>query len=89
MTTSLEAEHTDAPAVDVQIGNAAGLSGVDYKVGSGRLSVIAGTYSVQVDGITPGGLATVWNMVVLVPGVDRGRRRLAGPERNIPGRRVG
>ena len=49
----------DAPAVDVQIGNVAGLSGVDYKEGSALLTRNVGTYSVQVDGITPGGLAAV------------------------------
>jgi hypothetical protein len=49
----------DAPAVDVQIGNVAGLSDVDYKAGSRLISINTGTYSVQVDGITPGGPATV------------------------------
>lgn len=49
----------DSPAVDVLIGTAAGLSGVDYKEGSALLTRNVGTYSVQVDGITPGGPATV------------------------------
>lgn len=49
----------DAPAVDVQIGNAAGLAGVDYKGGSRLISINTGTYSVQVDGITPAGPVTV------------------------------
>ena len=71
-TSNVQVLHAspDAPAVDVQIGNAAGLSGVDYKVGSGRLSVVAGTYSVQVDGITPGGLATVIGPVDLTFAAD-------------------
>ncbi|MGI9260915.1 MAG: DUF4397 domain-containing protein [Woeseiaceae bacterium] len=60
----------DAPAVDVLIGTAAGLSGVDYKVGSELLTRNVGTYAVQVDGITPGGPATVIGPVDLTFAAD-------------------
>ena len=49
----------DAPAVDVLVNGSAILTGVDYKVGSGIVSGVAGTQTVQVDGITPGGPQTV------------------------------
>jgi len=49
----------DAPAVNVLVDGAEALSGVDYKVGSEQLTLDEGTYSVQVDGILPGGNATV------------------------------
>jgi hypothetical protein len=49
----------DAPAVDVLVDGATALSDVDYKSGSGILSLPAGDHSIQVDGITPGGPATV------------------------------
>ncbi len=45
----------DAPAVNVLVDGSEVLSGVDYKVGSGQLSLDEGTYSIQVDGILPGG----------------------------------
>ena len=48
----------DAPAVNVAIGST-NLSGVDYKSGSAALVVKAGTLTVKVDGIVPGGTATV------------------------------
>ena len=48
----------DAPAVNVSIGSTT-LSNVDYKSGSAALVVNAGTASVKVDGIVPGGTATV------------------------------
>jgi hypothetical protein len=49
----------DAPAVNVLVDGAAALTDVDYKVGSGYISLEAGVYSIQVDGILPGGDATV------------------------------
>ena len=39
----------DAPAVNVLVDGSEVLSGVDYKVGSGQLSLDEGTYSIQVD----------------------------------------
>ena len=49
----------DAPAVNVLVNGGEVLSGVDYKMGSGRLPLDAGTYSIQVDGILPGGNVAV------------------------------
>lgn len=49
----------DAPAVNVFLNDVERLSGVDYKSGSGFIGLNAGTYSVRVDGILPGGNATV------------------------------
>jgi hypothetical protein len=49
----------DAPAVNVFVDDNEVLSNVDYKVGSGQLALDAGTYTVRVDGILPGGNATV------------------------------
>ena len=49
----------DAPAVNVLVDGGEVLSGVDYKTGSGQLSLDEGTYSIQVDGILPGGNAAV------------------------------
>ena len=49
----------DAPAVNVLVNGSEELSNVDYKVGSAQLMLDEGTYSVQVDGILPGGNATV------------------------------
>lgn len=49
----------DAPAVNVLVNGAVALADVDYKTGSGHISLEAGIYSVQVDGILPGGNATV------------------------------
>ena len=60
----------DAPAVDVLVDGAAALSGVDYKDGSAWLSLDAGTYEIQVDGITPGGPATVIGPVDLTFAAD-------------------
>ncbi len=48
----------DAPAVNVSIGST-NISGVDYKSGTAALVVKAGTLTVKVDGIVPGGTATV------------------------------
>lgn len=49
----------DAPAVNVFVDGAEVLSNVDYKVGSGALELEAGTYTIRVDGILPGGDVTV------------------------------
>lgn len=49
----------DAPAVNVLVDGAEVLSDIDYKVGSSQLTLDEGNYSVQVDGILPGGNATV------------------------------
>jgi len=49
----------DAPPVNIFFNGEEALSGVDYKVGSGRLSFDEGTYPVQVDAIVPGDTVTV------------------------------
>jgi len=49
----------DAPAVNVLVNGGEVLNDVDYKVGSAKLELDEGTYTVQVDGILPGGNATV------------------------------
>ena len=49
----------DAPAVDVLVNGSAALRAVDYKNGSGAIVVAPDTYTIQVDGITPAGPATV------------------------------
>jgi len=49
----------DAPAVDVLVAGEEALSAVDYKDSSGWINLDAGTYSVEVQGILPGGNATV------------------------------
>jgi hypothetical protein len=48
----------DAPAVNITIGTT-NFSGVDYKSGTAALALFAGTRTVKVDGIVPGGTATV------------------------------
>jgi hypothetical protein len=48
----------DAPAVNVSIGSTT-ISNVDYKSGTAALVVNAGSAAVKVDGIVPGGTATV------------------------------
>ncbi|HSM31120.1 MAG TPA: DUF4397 domain-containing protein [Woeseiaceae bacterium] len=60
-TTTVQVLHgsPDAPAVDVLVDGAVALSGVDYKDASGWLTLDAGTYSVEVQGILPGGNAAV------------------------------
>ncbi len=60
-TLKLQVLHAspDAPAVNVLINGTEQLSGVDYKVGSGFIDVNEGSYEIQVDGIVPGGTATV------------------------------
>jgi hypothetical protein len=49
----------DAPPVNVFVDGAEALSGVDYKQGSGFVTLEEGTYEIRVDGILPGGNATV------------------------------
>jgi len=49
----------DAPAVDVLVDGTAVLEDVDYKSGSGRLVLDAGTYSISVEGVLPDGNAAV------------------------------
>ena len=60
-TASIQVLHAsaDAPAVDVLVDGAVALSGVDYKQSSGLSLIDEGTYSVEVQGILPGGNATV------------------------------
>ena len=60
----------DAPAVDVLLDGNAALTGVDYKQGSAIVTLNTGDYEVQVDGITPGGPATVIGPVTLTLDVD-------------------
>lgn len=49
----------DAPPVNVLVNGNELLGNVDYKVGSETLRIVATTYTVQVDGILPGGNAAV------------------------------
>jgi len=49
----------DAPAVDVKVNDATALQAVDYRDGSPRLTLDEGTYTIAVEGILPGGNATV------------------------------
>ena len=59
----------DAPMVNLFIGSAT-VSNVDYKEGTGALSLDVGTYTVKVDGILPGGNATVIGPVDLAFAAD-------------------
>lgn len=49
----------DAPAVDVLVNGATAIQGLDYKQGSGAISLDVGSYDIQVDGLTPDGPVTV------------------------------
>ena len=49
----------DAPAVDVLVDGATAIPGIDYKQASAATALEVGSYDIQVDGITPGGPATV------------------------------
>lgn len=71
-TTSLQVLHasSDAPAVNVVVNGNPLLTDVDFKEGSPRLQLDPGTYSVQVDGITPGGDVTVIGPVDLTLDAD-------------------
>lgn len=55
----------DAPAVNVLVDDTEVLAGVDYKSGSAALELDVGDHEIQVDGITPGGVATVIGPVTL------------------------
>ena len=55
----------DAPAVNVLVNGAETLANVDFKAGSGALTLDEGDYEIQVDGIVPGGTATVIGPVTL------------------------
>ena len=59
----------DAPAVNVSVGAATPLTGVDYRQGAG-LPLAVGTYAVQVDGILPNGTPTVIGPVDLTFAAD-------------------
>ena len=59
----------DAPAVDIS-GIGSTIAGVDFKQGSGVITGGPGTYTVQVDGLTPGGPATVIGPVDLTFAAD-------------------
>ena len=60
----------DAPAVDVLVNGAAAISGLDYKEASPATALEVGSYDIQVDGITPGGPATVIGPVNLAFAAD-------------------
>jgi len=61
---------SDAPAVNVAVDGSVLFPSIDYKQGSSRLNVVPGTYSIQVDGITPGGDVTVIGPVDLTFDAD-------------------
>jgi len=60
----------DAPAVNVLINGNPVVSDLDYKQTSDAAVLTTGTYSVQVDGVTPGGPATVIGPVDLTLAAD-------------------
>ena len=60
----------DAPAVNVLIDGTERVSGAQFKTGTGNITVAPGTYSVQVDGLTPGGVTTVIGPVDVVVAAD-------------------
>jgi len=70
-TSRVQALHAspDAPAVNVTIGTTE-VPDVDYKTGTGALSLDSGTYDVQVDGILPDGTTTVIGPVSLTFAAD-------------------
>lgn len=61
LTADIQVLHAsfDAPSVNVIVNGNAALTDVDYKVGSGRIVLDEGTYTIAVEGILPGGNATV------------------------------
>ncbi|MEM6818776.1 MAG: DUF4397 domain-containing protein [Pseudomonadota bacterium] len=59
----------DAPAVNVTI-DGLSFNGVDYKAGTQDIRVPGGTYTVQVDGLTPGANTTVIGPVDLTLSAD-------------------
>ncbi|MDZ7770930.1 MAG: DUF4397 domain-containing protein [Woeseiaceae bacterium] len=70
-TSRVQALHAspDAPAVNIFIG-ATEVPDVDYKTGTGALSLDSGSYDVQVDGILPDGTTTVIGPVSLTFAAD-------------------
>ncbi len=60
-TFNLQVLHAspDAPAVNVLADGTEVISGLDYKSGTEALELEVGTYSIEVEGILPGGNATV------------------------------
>ncbi len=60
-TSNLRVLHasSDAPAVDVLVNGAAFVSGADFKDGTALSVVESGTYTVQVNGLTPGSATAV------------------------------
>ncbi|MGB5345136.1 MAG: DUF4397 domain-containing protein, partial [Woeseia sp.] len=66
-TFALQVLHgsADAPAVNVLANGNAVLSDVDNKAGSSQLTLETGNYSIQVDGLTPAGAATVIGPVAI------------------------
>ena len=60
----------DAPAVDVLVNGAVAIPELDYKEASAAVSLEVGSYDIQVDGITPGGPATVIGPVNLAFAAD-------------------
>ena len=66
-TFNLQVLHAsaDAPLVNVLVDGDTVLENVDYKVGSGQLGLTTGSYSIAVEGILPGGNATVIGPVSL------------------------
>lgn len=60
----------DAPAVNVLVDGNPVLTNVDYKTGSQQLTLPVGTYTIQVDGILPGGDVTVIGPVDLTFAAD-------------------
>jgi len=60
----------DAPAVNVLVDGAEALADVAYKSGSAALELEVGDYEIQVDGIVPGGVATVIGPVTLTFDAD-------------------
>ncbi len=49
----------DAPAVNVLVNGSTAVPGLEYKQGSAAISLAVGSYDIQVDGNTPGGMVTV------------------------------
>jgi hypothetical protein len=71
-TFKVQALHAspDAPTVNLSIGSNT-ISNVDYKAGTAALALNVGTYAVKVDGILPGGPATVIGPVNLSFAADK------------------
>jgi len=71
-TFKVQALHAspDAPRVNLSIGSST-VSDVDYKVGTAALKFDVGTYAVKVEGIVPGGTATVIGPVDLTFAADK------------------